>query len=532
MIDLHSKRLILGNKSPAFSGINSKKKDSLIDYLYKQYQKKYNIKGNNEMVKNEIVKYASKINSSSDVINLDKAIESLIKGRKTQSLDNNSKNKIIMNNIITSPENQKLIISVDKGNVQSRERRVETRNSKMSGASDLSHYAASESRLKDKNDKMNLVDNILNKKVEKKEEVLDIHGNEWGLVAEYNKLLSEQDKLKRANKSIETKRKIKNELENQMHYKKMMKHKEIEENNKYDNIILNRVSEFITQEKEKKLENSKRSKELKITRDKLLDEDIKRKALYKYKENEKENEIGNINFNLVQLAKQRELEAIEKRDKKKQYEINLFKNVTEENKLIKELKKEIEKKEKLMDEKIEKESQLIYERMEKEHKLIKDKSQPVIDKKSNVVNTIINQKTSELIESEEKNKLKKNYYLEKDNQDIIQKSKAEIERKRILSEEYERQIKFRNEMKKNEEIQDKEYSKIWKQDYEKYLKESKTNNIKHLNEMKQNNEYLKKQIEIKKQHKSNDMSEHEFTINKEILSNVLKAKNNNSNFNF
>ena len=186
----------------------------------------------------------------------------------------------------------------------------------------------------------------------------------------------------------------------------------------------------------------------------------------------------------------------------------------------------------MMDLKIDMESQLIYERMDKDRQKIQDKTHAVVEKTYNLVNTIRNQKNNELFEMEEMNNANMKNSLEKNNHQQAKKHNDELERKRILSEQYEKQIKFKHEIRKNEEIQDKELAKYWKNDYENYLHLSKNKNIKYINEMKKNNEFLMMQMEGKKLQKSNDMSIHEFKVNKEIIANLLKAKNENSNLNF
>lgn len=276
------------SKSPESSYINNKKQSSLIEYLFKQYCKKYNLMGKNEMIRNEIIKYAEKINSSADLLTLDKIIEILIKNKKHQSLDNISKN----NTIVSLDNQKKQFNSVDLNQGRCGERQVETRHSKMSGASDLSHYAAEKGRLKDKNDKMNLIDNLLNNKVKTKEEILDIHGNEWGLVAQYNKMLADQEKISITNQKRENKMKIKTELEKQMNYKKRMNHIEAEENQNYDCLLMKKINDLKFQEKDKNIERIRRSHELKNVRDTLLEEGKKRKANDKSKEIEKEIEIS------------------------------------------------------------------------------------------------------------------------------------------------------------------------------------------------------------------------------------------------
>ena len=100
------------------------------------------------------------------------------------------------------------------------------------------------------------------------------------------------------------------------------------------------------------------------------------------------------------------------------------------------------------------------------------------------------------------------------------------EKKKKLGEIYENQIKFKNDLKKKEENDDKDLANLWKKDYNSFVETSKLNQEKQINILKQNNEFLKRQIELKKAQKVNDMSTHEFSVNKDILSNYLKAKSN------
>ena len=98
------------------------------------------------------------------------------------------------------------------------------------------------------------------------------------------------------------------------------------------------------------------------------------------------------------MVKQKEQENKEKIEGKKQYELNMYKKVTEDNKLLHELKKEIERKEKLMEDKIDKESQKIFEKMEYDRKRVKHKVNGLEANNKNILLEISRKKDNDIKE--------------------------------------------------------------------------------------------------------------------------------------
>lgn len=290
-----------------------KKQHSLVDYLYKKYAVKYNFKGVNSEVMKEIQNYSKNINSSADLKNLDKIIENLVGNKKSNSVENSARNSVVLSNIIISPEVRKKVAIETKIEdpflklSQREQKRGDSRDSRMSGASELSNYAATKDRKKDSSDKMNQINTLLKSQKKVNEEPIDIQGNEWSMVAQYNKHVAEKEKENQLRKSKETKLMIKIELEKQMNQKKMLRNQEMEEDLQLKSKIMQSVKQFEQEKQQNKLETLRKSKELKELRDKLLHDEKKRKQEEFSKEREKDLEISILCLNQFEwLRKKKE----------------------------------------------------------------------------------------------------------------------------------------------------------------------------------------------------------------------------------
>ena len=273
------------------------KQQSLINFLYKKYSTKYNIKEENQRLKDEIANYAELMKSSVDLAGLDKIVENIFKMPRSSSLNEAGKSIVITDKGKEIAENIKrtnfLLNEGNKAAVKVERKRIESRDSLMSGASELSEYASNLGRKKDKDDRMNQIKTLMNKLGNKEEEV-KLEGNEWSLLAEYNRIQFMKDKENRLVKKKEKQETLKKELDRQLHEKNIVKKKENEERALYGKMVIARVDEFKRQQMQNKLENFRKSVELKEDRDKYLEDDRIKKKHEFIQIRTKELEIGII----------------------------------------------------------------------------------------------------------------------------------------------------------------------------------------------------------------------------------------------
>ena len=71
-------------------------------------------------------------------------------------------------------------------------------------------------------------------------------------------------------------------------------------------------------------------------------------------------------------------------------------------------------------------------------------------------------------------------------------------------------------------MEERDYGNFLEEVKNKFVEESKNNIIKKKNINKENIEFLRKQIEAKKEVKKNNMNMHEYSMNKDILSNYYR----------
>ena len=67
--------------------LTQSKQHSLINFLYKKYSTKYNIKEDNQQLRHEIAKYAEHMKSSVELACLDKIVENMFKMPRSSSLN-------------------------------------------------------------------------------------------------------------------------------------------------------------------------------------------------------------------------------------------------------------------------------------------------------------------------------------------------------------------------------------------------------------------------------------------------------------
>lgn len=285
--------------SPKTNKLFETKQQSLVNFLYKKYSIKYNLKSENKDLRSEIANYTKHMDSSSDLANLDKIIANMFAMPRSSSLketgkkiistyNDNEIDKIVeRNNINLIEEKKELVINEDRIN--------QSRESLMSGASQLSQFASSIGRKKDQENRRNQIKSLVIKVNNKEgEEKLKLEGNEWSLLAEYNRIQFIKDKENISKMKKKKQEILKKELDIQLKEKNLFRKKEKEEREMYGKMVIARVDDFKRQQKLDKIENFRKSVELKETRDKLLEDDRIRKKQDLINIRTKEQEVGII----------------------------------------------------------------------------------------------------------------------------------------------------------------------------------------------------------------------------------------------
>jgi hypothetical protein len=503
--------------------LTQSKQHSLINFLYKKYSTKYNIKEDNQQLRHEIAKYAEHMKSSVELACLDKIVENMFKMPRSSSLNEVGKSIVKTDTGKELVENIKrtnfLLNEANKDAVKVEKKRIESRESRMSGASELSEYASHLGRKKDKDDRMNQIRTLMNK-LGNKEEVVKLEGNEWSLLADYNKILFIKDKENRLMKKKEKQEILKKELDKQLQEKNIVKKKENEERALYGKMVIARVDEFKRIQIQNKLENFRKSVELKVDRDKFLEEDRMKKKHDFILSRSKELEIGINLFYLVNLSRLRLEEELKKIDDKKRIEKGIFKQSLEEQKILVDLKKQIRVNEKIAAYQLDKQNEEIHEKMDRERKKNRKRITKSFDGVFNYISNVNSQKENEIKEFEENFV---NGASNRSNNSITVKNDLDsFHKKKELKDYLDQQVNLKIEMKRKNDMEERDYGNFLEEVKNKFVEESKNNIIKKKNINKENIEFLRKQIEAKKDVKNNGMNMHEYSMNKDILSNYYR----------
>jgi hypothetical protein len=236
---------------------------------------------------------------------------------------------------------------------------VRSKCSRMSGASHLSKF--DEDNVKLKLAQMTELDFL--KKKQPKPERFDFteQGNEWNAIVNYNQKLHKDNIIQNQVKDLEVKKRIKEDLDNQIKMKYKRKYEERLKEKEFDQILLNHcdyLSELDRQRQEDYKEKVMKDKE---NRDKQLIDEKKKKRKEIIKEKRFDREVvKNIK---EELAKEKDQIL-----KKKANDIKMLQENLKENEINRLKKIENIKKEKFDDVKAMEENQKVMERQENERK--------------------------------------------------------------------------------------------------------------------------------------------------------------------
>ena len=350
-------------------------------------------------------------------------------------------------------------------------------------------------------------------------------GNEWEAINKYNKELYEQEIEEEKRKIFFNKKKLKEDLENQIKEKLKKEYEETLEEKKYKELFNEHNKQMEKIEREKEEAQHKRF----LLERKVHEEQIKAKKLRERLEMLKEKKFD---LNTIKIVN-KELE-----DEKK---FLLDKKRKETEKIRRDMKEtENDMKKKLEKIKLQKEEDKNFcEDLEKTEIKREFERKKIMCRVRSVGDYENNENVKKIIE-----KIKKDEEEEDEKLRVYLMNKKKIEDEKEENEK-NRRLQMRNDLKKYLEIQIeekkkerefekrlwKEQGKIWNIDSEKYNMEKKEINerIKKMN--LRNIEKLKEQIQNKKDenNKKKSMSIMEYSLNKKVLNKIMDSMENENN---
>ena len=161
---------------------------------------------------------------------------------------------------------------------------VKSKHSRMSGASHLSKF--DEDNTKVKNSQMAELE-FLQKKEPRTERLnFTDQGDEWNAIVSYNQQLHADDKIQNKRKDLDVKRRIREDLDNQVRMKYKRKHEEKLKEKEFDKVLLDHCDYLSDLEIIREEEYKEKVMKDKENRDKQLIDEKKKKAKRNYKRKE------------------------------------------------------------------------------------------------------------------------------------------------------------------------------------------------------------------------------------------------------
>jgi hypothetical protein len=183
--------------------------------------------------------------------------------------------------------------------------------------------------------------------------------DEWNKIVKYNQKLYQEENLNNKLKDIEIKKRIREDLDNQIRQKLKRNKDEFVKEKEYDEIILNHCNFMENLEKQRQIETRDRLAKEKENRDKQLFDEQKRKKMEILKEKKYDREyVKNI---LSEIEKDKQIQMKRRIDERE-----LMFNTIRENKLNKQRQMENKERERLNDIKSTEEYAKVLDRQEQE----------------------------------------------------------------------------------------------------------------------------------------------------------------------
>lgn len=339
--------------------INIQKRDKLKGLLITKFMKKYGIKNPEILLEEEIKRFleGEKL-TDIDLRQLDEKIRRLLNNSNAhdtlrRDLSNDQQqNYQSTNNYNNSEANNNVYLpELNNDNMS-----VRSKVSRKSNRSNKSIKEKTRSVCSDYDD-LESLNGCRKRDIERFD--FDDQKDEWNAIVAYNKKLYEDEKRQNKLKDLEVKKRIREDLDNQIRQKKNREYEEIVKNRDYDEIIKNHCSHLEDLEKRKQQEIKERIMKEKENRDKQLKEEKHRKKVEYLKEKKYDKEtVKNL---LSDIEKEKE-----KKQMKKMEEKELLQHTLRENEVNRMKQVENQKKEKLDDVKATQEYTRILDRQEQE----------------------------------------------------------------------------------------------------------------------------------------------------------------------
>lgn len=337
--------------------INIQKREKLKGLLITKFMKKYGIKNPEILLEEEIKRFleGEKL-TDLDLKHLDEKIRRL--------LNNSNAHEILkrdLSNDQNYPKNEYNSTNLESiGNIalpdlNNDNLSVRSKYSKKSNPSNRSCKEKTKSVCSDYDD----LESMAGRKRDIERFDFEDQKDEWNAIVAYNKKLFEEEKRQNKLKDMEVKKRIREDLDNQIRQKKNREYEEIVKNRDYDEIIKNHCNHLEELEKKKQQEIKERIMKEKENRDKQLKEEKQRKKVEYLKEKKYDKEIVKNLLNDIEKEK-------EKKQMKKIEEKEILQQTLKENEINRRRHLENVKKEKIDDVKATQEYAKILDRQEQE----------------------------------------------------------------------------------------------------------------------------------------------------------------------
>ncbi len=345
------------------------------------------------------------------------------------------------------------------------------------------------------------------------------YGNEWAAMAAYDKKIYEQQLLDEKIRNTQLKKRTKYDLDEQVKEKIKKEYEDELKEKEYDKLFKEHQAKLDQIEKEKEELIKQQYLREKASREAQLKDNYVRRRIDELKDKKFDKKI------IKNIKKEMEREKNEMLEEKKKRNVEL-------NKALKENEMNRKNKKKLLEKEREEDRQFLDEQRKMDIRLEQQREYLLNKIKSNG-NKYTNKKAEEKIEQikkdqEEEDKKLIFYMNEKariaDEKEMKEKIRRENEKKE-LKKYYDMQVEEKKKDDEFEKVLDGEQARIWKKDVEKYKEDEKriakiirAKNVKNL-------ETIKQQIKTKKEKENNKygMTDVEFAMNRGKLMKVQEA---------
>ena len=345
------------------------------------------------------------------------------------------------------------------------------------------------------------------------------YGNEWAAMAAYDKKIYEQQLLDEKIRNTQLKKRTKYDLDEQVKEKIKKEYEDELKEKEYDKLFKEHQAKLDQIEKEKEELIKQQYSREKASREAQLKDNYVRRRIDELKDKKFDKKI------IKNIKKEMEREKNEMLEEKKKRNVEL-------NKALKENEMNRKNKKKLLEKEREEDRQFLDEQRKMDIRLEQQREYLLNKIKSNG-NKYTNKKAEEKIEQikkdqEEEDKKLIFYMNEKariaDEKEMKEKIRRENEKKE-LKKYYDMQVEEKKKDDEFEKVLDGEQARIWKKDVEKYKEDEKriakiirAKNVKNL-------ETIKQQIKTKKEKENNKygMTNVEFAMNRGKFMKVQEA---------